>query len=56
MCIYLVVILSGFEASTHYVQAVDYAIAEKYAIALTGNIGNVLLCKLLGNLEKPEKD
>ncbi|QCQ57900.1 hypothetical protein Barba22A_gp049 [Rheinheimera phage vB_RspM_Barba22A] len=56
MCVYLVVILSGFEASTHYVQAADYVSAEKHAIKLAGNSGNVLLCKLLGKLEKPEKD
>ena len=56
MCIYLVVILSGLEASTHYIQAADYVTAEKHAIKLAGNSSNVLLCKLLGNLEKPEKE
>jgi len=48
----MVVILKGFESATHFTAANSYAEAEKWAINKAGNTANVLLCKLIGSLEK----
>jgi len=52
MPLYLVVILKGFESKTHFTTANNYTEAEKWAINKAGGISGVLLCKLIGSLEK----